>query len=467
MPQKIGYRQGSSPRSACVEGAPCVVLRLGKIEVLSNSFALYVIAVSVLCQAIMFVSVGAMADYGSYRKKLLFISTVVGSISAILMLTVLRPSLFWYAALLSIVMNVAFGTATVFYNAYLPLLVKSYRASSADVEVMVDECGPTKEDAKAEEIPSRGSNGSNLKKLDDISSYISTRGFIVGYLGAFLVLIISVLYLHLRQFSFYNLQMCVALCGVWWLAGSIYSFAKLKTRPGPYLPQGSSYLVYSWKKVGKTVKKCRQLPVTFWFLLCFFLFSDGYSTLGAVAVLFARTEMKMPYEKVIIAVLVSPFSSVLGNFFFFYLQKWTKMSSKSILLALLTLMGLVICYGLSGIFTSIIGLHHEWEMYLFACTYGFIVGALQSYSRVIYSELIPPGDEAEFFSLYAITDKGSSWLGPLLQSLAQDLTGNSRFGFFVLIVMVWAPIPVIVWLVDMPKGIRDAKAFHNHSDDDI
>ena len=37
---------------------------------------------------------------------------------------------------------------------------------------------------------------------------------------------------------------------------------------------------------------------------------------------------------------------------------------------------------------------------------GFILGAYQSFSRVLYSELMPPGHESEFFSLYEVTDKG-------------------------------------------------------------
>jgi UMF1 family MFS transporter len=31
----------------------------------------------------------------------------------------------------------------------------------------------------------------------------------------------------------------------------------------------------------------------------------------------------------------------------------------------------------------------------------------------VFSDLVIPGKEAEFFALYEITDKGSSWLGPL------------------------------------------------------
>lgn len=38
--------------------------------------------------------------------------------------------------------------------------------------------------------------------------------------------------------------------------------------------------------------------------------------------------------------------------------------------------------------------------------FGFALGPIQSYSRSLYSMLIPQGHESEFFALYEISDKG-------------------------------------------------------------
>jgi MFS-type transporter involved in bile tolerance (Atg22 family) len=40
--------------------------------------------------------------------------------------------------------------------------------------------------------------------------------------------------------------------------------------------------------------------------------------------------------------------------------------------------------------------------------YGFVLGGLSSFCRALFGELVPPGYEAAFYALYAITDKGSS-----------------------------------------------------------
>ena len=37
-----------------------------------------------------------------------------------------RPSLYWFGGLLYILSNLAYGAAFVFYNAYLPILVRSH-----------------------------------------------------------------------------------------------------------------------------------------------------------------------------------------------------------------------------------------------------------------------------------------------------------------------------------------------------
>lgn len=465
MPNKVGYLQGS-PGSSCVEGQPCVIIKLGRVEITTSSFAYLIIALSVFLQSLVYISVGAMADYGRNRKKLLIAATLIGSTAAILMLTVVGPSLYWYASILSLVIKVAYGPAVVFYNAYLPLIAKNCRLF--DHQQDMEQKGISNENLTSEPEKSLSSSasaesgsieGSQLRRRDNISSFISTRGLILGYLAAFVVMSLSAVYIYLGEQTFFNLEVCIAFCGLWWLVFSVFPFLKLKTRPGPELPTGTNYIAFSWRKVGNTLKKCRRLPITFWYLLCFFLFSDGYSTLGAVAVIFARTEMNIPYDKVIIAVLISPFSSVLGNVFFYLLQKWTQMSSKSVLVLILSVMGLIPTWGIMGLFTDKVGLRNQWELYFFASVFGFLVGALQSYSRVIFSELIPPGDESEFFSLYAVMD--GCLLGPICQSLLLNVTGSSRFGLIVLVGMIWIPIPIILFIVDMRRGSRDAKTFHD------
>lgn len=55
-------------------------------------------------------------------------------------------------------------------------------------------------------------------------------------------------------------------------------------------------------------------------------------------------------------------------------------------------------------------------------------------------------------------NKSSSFIGPLLVGLISDLTGNIRYAFFFLVVMLWAAIPVLR-SVDVERGRTDAQKY--------
>ncbi len=67
-----------------------------------------------------------MADYGNMRKKLLIATAVTGSLLTISVSFFTSPSLYWVIGILIVVTNVFYGSSIVFYNAFLPLLVKSH-----------------------------------------------------------------------------------------------------------------------------------------------------------------------------------------------------------------------------------------------------------------------------------------------------------------------------------------------------
>lgn len=64
--------------------------------------------------------------------------------------------------------------------------------------------------------------------------------------------------------------------------------------------------------------------------------------------------------------------------------------------------------------------------YPLGIVYGFVMGGLSSFCRSLFGELIPPGFEAAFYALYAITDKGSSMFGPAIVGAITDTYGEIR-----------------------------------------
>ena len=103
-------------------------------------------------------------------------------------------------------------------------------------------------------------------------------------------------------------------------------------------------------------------------------------------------------------------------------------------------------------------------------------GAFHSYARALYAELIPHREGARWYALYSITDKvracwslitgrrlillnqSSSFVGPLVVGLIADTTGNIRYAFLFLVLVVWAAVPVLL-AVDVEAGRADAQAY--------
>jgi UMF1 family MFS transporter len=86
-----------------------------------------------------------------------------------------------------------------------------------------------------------------------------------------------------------------------------------------------------------------------------------------------------------------------------------------------------------------------------------VLGGLSSFCRSVFGELVPPGFEAAFYALYAITDKGSSVFGPAIVGAITDATGEIRPAFWFLAALIAAPIPLLL-MVDLERGKRDGIA---------
>jgi Vacuole effluxer Atg22 like len=59
----------------------------------------------------------------------------------------------------------------------------------------------------------------------------------------------------------------------------------------------------------------------------------------------------------------------------------------------------------------------------------------------------------------------SSFIGPLVIGLVADLTGNIRYAFLFLVIMLWAALPVLAG-VDVELGRADVWAWSSHGNEE-
>jgi UMF1 family MFS transporter len=190
-----------------------------------------------------------------------------------------------------------------------------------------------------------------------------------------------------------------------------------------------------------------------------FLLSDAVATVSGTAILFARTELKMGTIAVAILSITATSSGIAGAFIWPIIARRFALKTNQTIVMCLILMQIIPLYGLSSyiIPDSWVagGLRQAWEIYPLGVVHGFVMGGLSSYCRSFYGRLIPPGSEVAFYALYAITDKGSSAVGPAVVGKIVDVTGHIRPAFMFLAVLIALPVPLI-WLVDVEKGQVDA-----------
>jgi UMF1 family MFS transporter len=95
------------------------------------------------------------------------------------------------------------------------------------------------------------------------------------------------------------------------------------------------------------------------------------------------------------------------------------------------------------------------QFFVMGAVIGIVLGGSQALSRSLFSLMIPKGQETEYFSLYEISERGTSWLGPLLFGLAIQLTDSYRVAVLSVGVFFIAGL-ILLPLVNVRKAIAEA-----------
>ncbi|KAF4737645.1 hypothetical protein FOZ63_009394, partial [Perkinsus olseni] len=298
-----------------------------------------------------------------------------------------------------------------------------------------------------------------LKRFrEELMDRMSGYGFMWGYAASGVIMVICFGLILLigsqKEEERISLRVSVMVCGIWWALLTPIIFYWLKKRPGPALPKYHPRLLvilHGWRSVLHTLRDAVRYRNTGIFLICYFFYSDAFSTITYLGVLFAQESLCFAVtQQAIMLIIIWP-ASVIGNYFYIWLKKEFNLRTKTVILMNLAVYAILCLYGSLGIIDALpFGLKTSAEMYIFAAIHGLHVGALQSFQRALFADLSIPGRETEFFSLYAITDRGSSWLGPLVVGIIKQSTGSFRAGFVYLVIMLG--------MIDVGRLLLDAIA---------
>jgi UMF1 family MFS transporter len=95
------------------------------------------------------------------------------------------------------------------------------------------------------------------------------------------------------------------------------------------------------------------------------------------------------------------------------------------------------------------------QAWVMAALIAIVLGGSQALSRSLFSRMIPQGREASFFGIYEVSERGTSWIGPLVFSIVVARTGSYRQAILSLIVFFVVGL-IILSLTDTDKAIHQA-----------
>jgi UMF1 family MFS transporter len=366
-----------------------------------------VLAISVAAQIVALPVAGALSDTSRRRKAQLAAYAFAGA-AATMCMGSLSGSMYVAGALLFILANLGYGASMVVYNSFLPLI------------------------ARAEERDA-----------------VSARGWGLGYLGGGVMLALAVALfqragaLGLSEPAAVRISLFAA--GAWWAAFTIIPLQSLGDHPPPGARRGP-ILATAAGQLKRTIAELRNYRQAFLFLVAYLIYNDPIQAVIALASQFGAGELKLSMASLTLAILMVQFVAFPGALLFNRIA--AAAGAKRALAASL----LVWVAVLAAMYSLV---HGERGFFAAAFVIALVLGGSQALSRSLFSQMIPRGKEGEFFSLYEVSDKGTSWLAPAMFGAVVQWTGSYRASILALIALFAVGIAVLS-RVDVERGAREA-----------
>ena len=382
------------------------------ITVAAGSFFPYVVSLSVFLTVFVLPVTGAIADR-TPRKKPLLAGTAFLAAAATIAMMFVTGDRYLLGGLLFLIANIAGGASIVVYNSFLPQLA-----------------GPDERDK------------------------VSSRGWALGYLGGGLLLalnLVAVTTLSIDDNPQRTLDIarwCIVSAGVWWALFTLIPLAWLREHPGAdAAATRGNVLTDGFKQLGHTLRELRAYPLTLFFLLAYLIYNDGIQTVIALASQYGTEELHLEQSTLIITILIVQFLAFGGALLLGALAARIG-ARRTVLISLALWLAVVVAaYWLPD--------GEPLPFMLLGVAIGLVLGGSQALSRSLFSQLIPAGREGEYYGFYEISDKGTSWLGPLAFGLVFQVTDSYRIGIVSLVIFFLAG-GILLAMVPIRRAITAA-----------
>ncbi len=309
---------------------------------------------------------GAIADKGYAKKRFLIFFAYLGVGMTAALFWVQQGAWLWAILVYSLGV-VGFSGANVFYDSLLPTVAGE-------------------------------------ESIDRVSSL----GFSMGYLGGGLLFLLNVLMtLHPGFFGLPDAGLAVRVSFVsvalWWGLFTLFTIFWVPESREKRIKGTRTAIAEGYRQLLRTFKKIKHMKVIFLFLLAYWFYMDGVSTIIRMAVDYGLS-LGFQTNDLILALLIVQFVGFPAALIFGKLgQVWGV--RRAIFLAIGAYIGITL-WG-----TTMQTTH---EFYRLAVMIGLVQGGIQALSRSYYARLIPWNQSAEYYGFYNMLGKFAAILGPAL-----------------------------------------------------
>jgi UMF1 family MFS transporter len=355
----------------------------------------YAVAASSLVQALLGPLVGAIADAAGSRKPWLAGATALcAGASALLWLA--APGGFPAAAALALVglANVGYGLGVILNNAMLPEIVPAERIG-------------------------RWSGWS----------------WALGYAGGLAAL--AIMLAGVAADRSLAARAAGPFAGLWLLAFGWPLFAYTPDRRAANIGSGLA-IRRALASLSATVARLGTDRNMLRFLVAQMIYSDALVALFAFGGVYAAGVFGMGLAELTLFGVLINVTAGLGSLGFAWVDDWLG-SRRALLIALAAL----VLAALAAVLVT-----DRTGFWAIAGILGFFIGPPQSVGRSLMARLAPPGQQTEFFGLYALAGRSTAFVGPAVVGTATAVLHSQRIGLASLIPFFIVGL-VLLW------GVRD------------
>jgi MFS transporter, UMF1 family len=357
------------------------IVQLFGINFVNTALYNYALGVAFLIVALMSPILSSIADYKGNKKLFMRFFATLGSISCSLLYFFSFENL-ELGILTMIFACIGFWSSLVFYNSYLP------------------------EIAPAED-----------------RDRISARGFSMGYIGSVLLQTICFILLFKKEWfgitTGQALQFSFLLVGIWWFGFAQYPLSILPISPKKERKSKHHVMANGFIELKKVFNELIHMPVLKRFLMAFFFYNMGVQTVMLAATLYGKSELAIPVDNLIIAILLIQVVAIPGALL---MSRLSAIIGNIKTLMIVVSIWVVLCY--MGYLIPKGGIN---QFYMLAVCVGFVMGGIQSLSRSTYANLMPETkDTTSFFSFYDVTEKIAIVIGMFSFGFITELFNGSQ-----------------------------------------